>query len=165
VTIHASHPFPTEDDPVRRLRGRLGGQVSLWTAGDDDHRSGLTVTSLMIAGGAPGRLLGLLDPDSDLRERLEETGRGVLAMLQWRHRQLAEQFAGTAPAPGGPFRAADFVQTEWGPRLTDAPTWAGIALESLTPVGWSVLATCTLDHIAIGEADEPLMHRRGRYSR
>ena len=38
MTIHSGHPFPTPDDPVRRLRGRLGGTVSLWTAGDDVER-------------------------------------------------------------------------------------------------------------------------------
>lgn len=169
MTIHPGHPFPTEDDPVRRLRGRLGGQVSLWTAGGGPRGSaswsGLTVTSLMIANGTPGRVLGLLDPDSDLRERLEETGRGVVQLLHWRHRQLSEQFGGTAPAPGGAFRAGAFEDTAWGPRLTDAPTWAGVALESLVPAGWSVVATCTLEHVEVGEEDEPLMHRRGRYCR
>ncbi|MBO0709518.1 MAG: flavin reductase [Candidatus Dormibacteraeota bacterium] len=164
MTIHAGHPFPTEDDPVRRLRGRLGGQVSLWTSGGAE-RAGLTVTSLMIVNGTPGRVLGLLDPDSDLREQLEQTGRGVVQLLCWRHRQLSEQFGGTAPAPGGAFRAAAFEETEWGPRLADAPTWAGVALESLAQVGWSVVATCTLEHVEIGEDDEPLMHRRGRYCR
>ena len=36
VTIHSEHPFlePESDrDPVRRLRGRLGGAVTLWTVG------------------------------------------------------------------------------------------------------------------------------------
>ena len=35
MTIHAEHPFPTPTDPVRRFRGRVGGTVSLWTAGDE----------------------------------------------------------------------------------------------------------------------------------
>ena len=37
MTIHSEHPFlepEAERDPVRRLRGRLGGAVTLWTAGD-----------------------------------------------------------------------------------------------------------------------------------
>ena len=74
MTIHSGHPFPTPDDPVRRLRGRLGGTVSLWTAGDDAERAGLTVTSWLVAGGEPGRVLALLDPDADLTELLLETG-------------------------------------------------------------------------------------------
>jgi hypothetical protein len=44
MTIHASNPFAADPDPVRRFRGRLGGAVSLWTAGDGPGRAGLTVS-------------------------------------------------------------------------------------------------------------------------
>lgn len=165
MTIHSSHPFPTPDDPVRRLRGRLGGTVSLWTSGSDGDRSGLTLSSFMVAGGEPARLLALVDPDSDLAESLVATGRAVVQLLAWRHRDLAEAFAGTAPAPGGPFRSADFAQTPWGPRLADVGTWAGVTLESATSVGWSDLVTVVVDELTVGDDDEPLFHRRGRYVR
>lgn len=161
MTIHSSHPFPTPDDPVRRLRGRVGGAVSLWTSGS----AGLTVTSFMVAHGEPARLLALLDPDSELTEELRETGRGVVQLLSWRHRDLAEAFAGVAPAPGGPFRMAAFEETGWGPRLADAATWAGVALESATSVGWSELVTVVIEELTVGEDEEPLLHRRGRYVR
>lgn len=176
MTIHAGHPFPTPDDPVRRLRGRLGGRVSLWTAGGPGvpdtpsgppsrDPAGLTVTSLMVAAGEPARILALIDPDSDLRDALEETGAGVVQLLQWRHRALADAFAGTAPAPGGPFRLAAWHDTAWGRRLVDAPTWAGVRLESVDPVGWSVLVTATVEEVETGADDEPLLHRHGRYAR
>lgn len=165
MTIHASHPFPTPEDPVRRLRARLGGQVSLWTAGTAEARAGLTVSSLMVAAGEPAHVVGLVDPDSDLREVLDETGRAVVSLLSWRHRQLSEAFAGTAPAPGGPFRTGEFEETAWGPRLMDAPTWAGVRLAAAEPLGWSLLVTCAIEHLEIGDDDEPLIHRRGRYSR
>lgn len=165
MTIHDTHPFADPDpDPVRRLRGRLGGTVTLWTAGAPSARAGLTVTSTMVAGGEPGRILALLDPDADLTAALEETGRAVVHLLQWEHRDLAEMFAGTAPAPGGPFAQAEFVETPWGPRLASAESWAGVRLESVAPVGWSLLATCALDEVTLGDA-EPLGHRRGRYQR
>jgi flavin reductase (DIM6/NTAB) family NADH-FMN oxidoreductase RutF len=166
VTIHAGHPFlDPEPDPVRRLRGRLGGTVTLWTSGDDDERAGLTVSSLMVANGEPPRVLALLDPDSDLADVLARTGRSVVQLLAWQHRDLAEAFAGTAPAPGGPFRMADFEPTTWGPRLVGAPTWAGVSVESTSTVGWSTLVTGVLDEVSVGDDASPLVHRRGRYVR
>ena len=165
MTIHSDHPFLDPDaDPVRQLRGRLGGAVTLWTAGSGRRsRAGLTVSSLMVAGGADGRLLALLDPDSDLRRRLEDTGRGVVHLLQWEHRQLAEAFAGQFPAPGGPFAMAEWEEGTHGPRLISAPTWALVEAESFTSVGWSDLATTELIAYLGKRVATPLEHRRGRY--
>jgi flavin reductase (DIM6/NTAB) family NADH-FMN oxidoreductase RutF len=166
VTIHTGHPFADPSpDPVRRLRGRVTGTVSLWTAGTGSDRVGLTVSSLMVAGGDPGRVLALLDPDADLTAALEETGQVVVQLLSWRHRQLAEAFAGTAPAPGGAFRTGSFVESSYGPRLGDATTWALASLEDARDVGWSRLVTCALDEIEVGDDPEPLVHHRGRWVR
>ncbi|MCW2773654.1 MAG: flavin reductase domain protein FMN-binding protein [Nocardioides sp.] len=166
MTIHSTHPFADPDpDPVRRLRGRLGGAVALVTAGDADSRAGLTVSSLMVANGDPARLLLLVDPDSDLAEAVDRTGRAVVQLLSWPHRDLAEAFAGTAPAPGGPFRTGAFEDTAWGPRLTDVSTWAGVTLESAAGVGWSTLLTCVVEDLTVGDDESPLVHRRGRYVR
>lgn len=165
MTIHSSHPFAMPDDAARRLRGRLGGTVSLWTSGDGSGRAGLTVSSLMVATGDPAYVVGLLDPDSDLHDSLESTGRAVVQLLQWKHRDLADMFAGVTPAPGGPFGQSTFETTEWGPRLADAATWAGVVLESAVELGWSMQVTCRLEHIVLGDEPEPLVHRRGRYVR
>jgi len=164
MTIHTDHPFrDASPDPVRRLRGRLGGAVSLWTSGEDTTRAGLTVSSLMLANGRPAHLLALLDPDSDLAEELSATGRAVVQLLSRRHRDLAEVFAETAPAPGGKFAQAEFLRSEWGPRLADAATWAGVRLVDARELGWSSLVTCRLEHVEVGDDDEPLVHRRGRW--
>lgn len=166
MTIHSTHPFADPDpDPVRRLRGRITGTVALITAGEDSARAGLTVSSLMVANGQPARILALVDPDSDLHDTLVETRCAVVQLLAWSDRDLAEIFAGTAPSPGGPFRAAVFQQTAWGPRLATAGTWAGLALESTVEVGWSQLVTLTIEEVVIGEDDQPLVHRRGRWVR
>lgn len=168
MTIHSDHPFAEPEDqrdPVRRLRGRLGGAVSLWTADHAGRRVGLTVTSLMVAGGDPGRVLALLDPDADLTEALEGSRRAVLALLSWRHRALAEAFAGTAPAPGGPFRTGTFDDTDHGPCLADAAVTAALELESAADVGWFRLVTCMVADVVVGDDAEPLVHRRGRWLR
>ena len=127
-------------------------------------RAGLTVTSVLVANGQPPRLLALLDPDSDLAEKIAETGLAVVSLLTWDDRALADAFGGTAPAPGGPFRMGAFVQTPWGPRLAGAATWGGVRLESSAEVGWSSLVTCVIEELEVGD-DEPLVHRRGRYQR
>ena len=64
------------------------------------------------------------------------------------------------------FPQADFVDSEWGPRLAHATTWAGVRLEDSSEVGWSRLLTCAVEHLEVGEEDlEALMHRRGRWVR
>ena len=122
---------------------------------------------------SPARALGLLDPDSDLAEALTRTGTAVVQLLAWRHRDLADAFAGVAPAPGGSFRLGRWTDTPWGPVLDGVPAWAGIRCEGPgTPVGWSRLVDGALEHAVLlpedveaGEADAPLVHRRGRYVR
>jgi flavin reductase (DIM6/NTAB) family NADH-FMN oxidoreductase RutF len=165
VTIHSGHPFPTDDDPVRRLRGRLGGAVALVTCGAGDDRAGLTVSSLMVANGDPARALFLVDPDSDLGEELDAGSRAVVQLLAWQHRHLAEAFGGTAPAPGGPFRTGEFEDSAWGPRLVDATAWASVTVEEVGERGWSLLVTAAIDTVDLGPDDDALLHRRGRWDR
>jgi flavin reductase (DIM6/NTAB) family NADH-FMN oxidoreductase RutF len=170
MTIHTEHPFNTPDDdrdPVRRLRARVGGTVSLWTAGAGIERSGLTVSSYLVATGEPGRVVGLLHSESDLLDQLEETGTAVVTLLGARDQRLADVFAGVMPAPGGPFKLTDWEQTEWGPRPARATTWMGVRLDPATrhDVGWSVLVEGTIEHAVVGAEDAPLVHRRGRYLR
>lgn len=168
MSIHSEHPFTEpehERDPVRRLRGRLGSAVSLWTTGGAS-RTGLTVSSLMVAPGDPARLLGLVDPDSDLFDAVQVTGTVVVALLVWEQRDLADAFAGVAPAPGGPFRAGRWHDSEWGPVLDGVSAWAGVRVDrSDREVGWSVLVEGVVEHVEIGLETAPLVHRRGRYVR
>ncbi len=164
MTIHTEHPFAEPADPVRRFRGRVGGTVAVVCAGEGADRAGLTVTSLLVAHGDPAHLLVAVDPDSDLADTVEETGRFAVSLLTWEHRDLAEAFAGRSPAPGGMFRLGSWEQTEWGPVLADAAGWAGGVVVGRSPVGWSLLLDAEAARVVPGDG-EVLVHRRGRYQR
>lgn len=168
MTIHSDHPFADPEgtrDAARRLRGRLSARVGLWTTGDGRGRAGLTVSSMLVVGGEPPLAVGMLDPDSALGEALDVGDRVVVHLLEWEHRDLAEQFAGLMPAPGGPFAAAVWEQTPAGPRLASASTWATGTVSDVRLLGWSLEVVCELDEVVLGPDDEPLVHRRGRYVR
>nr|WP_300152002.1 flavin reductase family protein [Propionicimonas sp.] len=168
MTIHHSHPFadpPAARDAVRAFRGRLASGVTLWTSVGERRPAGLTVSSVLVANGTPPRVLALLDPLADLTEALLASGRAAVTILARQQRQLAEIFAGVAPAPGGAFRQAAFTDTDWGPVPADAATWAGVRLEGVTTVGYSELVTCTIEQVTANGEDEPLVHYRGRYPR
>jgi len=167
VTIHSEHPFlPSDDerDPVRRLRGCLGAAATLWTSGGPDDATGLTVSSMLVANGQPGRVLGLLDPEADVVDTIAATGRFVVNVLAWSHRPLADAFAGTAPAPGGPFRMAQWQSSDWGLVLIGALAWAGCRVDDdPREVGWSLLLQAAVERVEIGSDADPLLVRRGRY--
>ena len=172
MTIHSDHPFlepESERDPGRRFRGRLGGAVSLWTTGTDGSaRTGLTISSVIVAHGDPPHVLGLVDPDSDLAVEVADGGTAVVQLLQWQHRDLADAFAGVSPAPGGAFRMASWDDSRWGPVLRGVSAWAGVRFGgpgSARQVGWSLLLDGVVEHVELAEETAPLVHRRGRYVR
>ena len=169
MTIHSDHPFlPPEHErsPVRRLRGRMPAPVTVWTSAGA-VRAGWTVSSLMIADGDPPQLLGLLDEDSDLADLLLSTRTVAVSLLGWEHRGMADAFAGTAPAPGGPFRMGSWDDTDWGPVLTDGPGWIGARLLPGAPdhAGWGLLIRAAIEHAEVSDASQApvLAHLRGRY--
>ncbi|MFI5936197.1 flavin reductase family protein [Actinoplanes sp. NPDC051494] len=162
--IHSSDPFATPEQdksPVRRLRGRLAAPVTLWTA---PGPSGLTVSSMLVADGEPGRVLGLVDEESDFWDAVSVAGRFAVTPLGPDDQQLADKFAGLMPAPGGLFAAGNWTDTEYGPVPGDAATWAGCRLDADRPYGWALLVEATIETVAAGaHTSDPLMHFRGRY--
>ena len=174
MTIHAGHPFATpepERSPLRRWRGRMVAPVSVWAAGQGTERVGWTLSSFLVADGEPPEVLGLLDEDSALADRLTSADPGSEAtltvnLLGWADRGLADAFAGIAPAPGGPFTLGSWQPSPWGPILSEAPGWLGarVAAEP-QPAGWSLMVRAVVEHVEIGPepADGMLAHLRGRY--
>jgi 3-hydroxy-9,10-secoandrosta-1,3,5(10)-triene-9,17-dione monooxygenase reductase component len=161
--IHAGDPFATPEadkSAVRRLRGRLAAAVTIWTT---PGPAGLTVSSMLVADGEPGRVLGLIDEESDFWTAAERSGVFAVTPLESTDQQLAERFAGLMPAPGGLFAAGDWTSTEFGPVPADKSTWAGCRIEKAEPAGWALLVTATIDNYNFATAPAPLLHFRGRY--
>ena len=170
MTIHSEHPFlPPEGErnPVRRLRGRLTTPVTLWTAYDQERPVGLTVSSMLVADGEPGRVVGLIDPDSDLYEAVLTTGVFAVSVLTGRHSAVADAFAGVSPAPGGAFRLAQWERTAWGPVLAGPASWAGCRIEDEPhQLGWGQLVTAVIERVELSDLEaDSLAYRRGRYLR
>lgn len=116
----------------------------------------------MVGLGDPARVLALLDPDADLTDRLISQRAAVVQLLRAGDEDLAEAFAGTAPAPGGPFRLRQWEHTSHGPALSDR-SQALVSLDSWRPVGWSVLVEAVIENVSLIPGDDALEHRRGRY--
>ena len=141
--------------------------MTLWTAGQGQgplDRAGLTVTSAAGRQRRAARLLALLDPDSDLADKLGETGLAVVALLTWEDRGLAEAFAGYGArtgrrVPSGGVRD-DALGAATGERGDVGRRTAGERRRGRLVV----LVTCVVEEVEVGD-DEPLVHRRGRYQR
>jgi flavin reductase (DIM6/NTAB) family NADH-FMN oxidoreductase RutF len=169
VTIHHSHPFAVgEQDrkPLRRFRGRMASPVSIWAAAADGTRAGWTLSSFLVADGDPGEVIGLVDEESPLADVLAHTATLTVNLLGWRHRKLADAFAGVAPAPGGPFTLAAWQDTDWGPVLESSLGWIGARLKpDHDHAGWGLLLRAVVERVEIPSdpAEELMCYARGRY--
>lgn len=163
MTIHYTDPFATPEEdrsPVRRLRGRLAAPVTLWTA---PGPAGLTVSSVLVGDGEPGRVVGLVDDESDLWAAITAVQRFVVCPLAEEQRRLAERFAGLAPAPGGLFAQEEWTETGYGPVPVGDRSWAGCRLDGSRRLGWGLLVEGTIAEVTLATGETaPLVHHRGR---
>ncbi|MGD7787304.1 flavin reductase family protein [Propionibacteriaceae bacterium Y1700] len=168
MTIHAEHPFlepPDRRRALRRLRGRWPAGVSVWTA-HGRRPVGLTISSMLIADGDPGGVVGLVDPDSELMDAITDTGGFTVSVLARGHDRLADAFAGLTPAPGGPFTLGTWQEHEYGPWLVGSIAALSVRVDETSAVsGWSRLVAGTISEVLspLDETAEPLAHLRGRY--
>ncbi len=160
------HPFltPEEDrDPVRRFRGRLAAPVTVITAGDATDRSGMTVSSIMVSEGEPGKVHFLAAPIADLCDAIDRTGRFVVHILESDHRAISEIFSERRPSPGGMFSGVAFEDGEWGPVLTDVASRAYCSGAARVEQGYSLLYSADIDRVDAETLDDPLVYFRGHY--
>jgi flavin reductase (DIM6/NTAB) family NADH-FMN oxidoreductase RutF len=164
--VHEEHPFETPQDkrdPARRFRGRLAAPVTIITSGVGERRTGLTVSSLVVAEGDPSRIYFLLGSTTDLFYGLEETGRFVVHVLEGNDNVLADVFAGLRPSPGGRFANTAVEQTEWGPVFTDVKTRAYCTFEGGDEETFFIVAEGKIDKLEMSDIKDPLVYFRGNY--
>lgn len=164
MTIHDEHPFlplPESRDRVRQLRGRLVAPVTIVTAGED----GMTASAVLVLEGDLPRVVAAISEAADFHTAVKETGRFVMHIGSQEHRQLSDRFAELAPSPGGLFQDLTLIPTKWGPRIAGFENWVGCALEQTLIVGYQVLVVGTIEHLEVGQLDDPLVYFRGRYRR
>jgi 3-hydroxy-9,10-secoandrosta-1,3,5(10)-triene-9,17-dione monooxygenase reductase component len=164
--IHFTDPFSTPQEhrePVRRLRGRLTGGVTIWTAYSGGDPYGLTMSSVLVAEGEPSLLLGLMGDTTDLYSAIEESHRFVVHILDHRHKRLADSFAGTFPSPGGLFAGLPLDESEHGPVIQQIENRAFCELIRTTDAGYQRLVTASIRRIELADLDTPLVYFRGRY--
>ena len=166
--IHDEHPFTDPEDlrdPVRRFRGRLAAPVTVITAGGPADRTGLTVSSLVVAEGEPSRIFFLCGTLTDLWSAIGEHGGFVVHILEDRHRELSDRFAGTRPSPGGLFAGLDPEDTRRGPVIPSIETRAFCSLTGHTETGIYALVDGVVDRVDLSDIGRPLQYFRGRYLR
>lgn len=164
--IHGDNPFvddPDSRDPVRRFRGRLSAPVTIFTSGDDNERTGLTVSSLMVIEGEPGRIEAVVGPTTDLWDLVEETGRFVVHVCTDEQRGLAQVFAGLRPSPGGIFADLAVSRSDWGPVIDQLGNRAFCTFEEKREVGYSGIVTGRIDEVQPVDLANPLAYFRGSF--
>lgn len=164
--IHDEHPFATPEagrEPVRRFRGRLVAPVTVITAGTGDRRTGLTVSSLLVADGEPGRIFFLCGRNADLWDVVQESGGFVVHALTARDRALADRFSGQRPSPGGLFAGLEVEDGPHGPVIVSLPTRAACRFLGITDTGWYGLVEGEVTSVAFHDLNDPLAYFRGRY--
>lgn len=164
--IHDDHPFMTPPDlrdPVRQFRGRLAAPVTVVTAGAAERRTGLTVSSLLVADGSPSFIHLLVGASTDLWDAIRDTGAFVVHVLQADDRQLSDRFASIRPSPGGLFKGIEVVDTDHGPELPSIGTRAYCRFVGHFDDTYHALVHGIVEEVVLDELRHPLQYFRGEY--
>jgi 3-hydroxy-9,10-secoandrosta-1,3,5(10)-triene-9,17-dione monooxygenase reductase component len=166
IRIGMQHPFavpPERRDPARRLRGRLVAPVTVWTAGQPPDGAGLTVSSVLVAGGQPARLLGLIDPTSALWQAMQESRAFVVHVLAVGDRPLADRFSDIRPPIRGAFDRLEVVESRWGPVLGGRRPRVACRLAGSVPVGHAELVEGLIEQLELPDLEDPLAYLHGSF--
>lgn len=107
----------SRQDAFRSAMRMLAAGVSIVAAGNEDERSGITVSSVTSLAIDPPTLVVCIGRNSSLAPALDRYGHFSANLLRASQRDLAERFAGR----GGVFGAERFAAGDWITLITGAP--------------------------------------------
>jgi flavin reductase (DIM6/NTAB) family NADH-FMN oxidoreductase RutF len=164
--IHEEHPFTTPSelrDPVRRFRGRLAAPVTVVTSGDPSNRTGLTVSSLLVADGDPSYVHFLVGLNTDLWDQVQDFGSFIVHILSERDRVLSDRFAGIRPSPGGLFTDVPVADTDYGPEIRGLGSRAYCRYVGHFETSFHSLVHGVVEDLVLDDLRQPLQYFRGEY--
>jgi flavin reductase (DIM6/NTAB) family NADH-FMN oxidoreductase RutF len=164
--IHDEHPFRTPADlrdPVRQFRGRLAAPVTIVTSGTAENRTGLTVSSLLVAEGEPAHIHFLAGTTTDIWYTISETGTFIVHILEEGFRELSDRFAGIRPSPGGLFAGIEFADTPYGPEIQRLRSRAYCRYVGHRDDALHALVHGRVEQVTLHDLREPLRYFRGEY--
>lgn len=112
---------PADAAGLKEALRRLGGGVSVITAGDGAERTGATVTSATALSVEPPRMLVSLNRSSSTWPVVERYGHFAVNVIGADHQDVANRFAGI----GGLRGAERYVGSEWTRLASGAPVLEG----------------------------------------
>ena len=166
LSLMDTNPFsdPLESRSVaRRFRGRLAAPVTIWTSGPPEARTGLTVSSLVVADGEPPLVLGLINDTTSLYDTIVDSGSFVVHVAEEHQQRMSEVFAGLRPSPGGMFTSVGFHDGPYGPVLDDLAVRAFCRLDDVSRAGSHHVISGRIEEASLGQPLAPLVRFRGRY--
>jgi len=137
--------------------------VTVVTAGHGEGRTGLTVSSILVAEGEPPHAHFLVGPTTDLWHAIEETEAFIVHVLEHDHRDLSAIFAFIRPHPGGLFSGLEVKDTGYGPEITPVRTRAYCRYAGHQAAGAHVMVAGRIEEIALHDMRQPLGYFRGEY--
>src|SRR5882762_11422659 len=107
-------------DLHRSAMRELAGGVSVITVGEEEHRTGLTATSVTSLSLEPPSLLVCVSRDSSTWSTLARYGAFAVNLLRACHAPVADRFSGR----GGHKGPARYAEASWTTLVTGAPVLA-----------------------------------------
>ncbi|WEZ85005.1 flavin reductase family protein [Rhizobium sp. 32-5/1] len=155
---------PADADNLKQALRRLGGGVSIVTAGEGDVRSGATVTSATALSVDPPRMLVSLNRTSSTWPVVERFRHFAVNVVGSEHQGLANRFAGI----GGVKGVERYLGTEWtrlasgAPVLEDAVAALDCEVEEAIERHSHVIIIGRVLTIRLGHGNS-LLYQNGRY--